>query len=383
MDGRGDTVFIQFFNPITMSQLPSVVTNIQWVGGAQLGIANNNMHVNPNDPTQIIIATIMPPDEGGFNIGTKTALTIPNPTLTLPDDNIFRGQKPIIQDSMGAVIIKAEKFPSDLETYFDLLENIYKKNPYTLRIELSEQIFPTDLAGPDYSNLILFADTNEVKYLLKIDTIVIDPEDPTVWIIIFPNVRSDAGLKAGDNVFLNRNAPFVDAKGNSNIEKPQIVKGFDASGELHFSEIYLNIEGENDLINTNINNYVWIQPVGFNPVTSTIDEKTYTAECTVGDNKLIQFYPQNCLSTVLVYSENRYVVSIEIFDPYGILVHSHTQNFGYCGELENNNRNSVQGLVKFLVWNQQDDLTHAPVPSGVYIWKTKFVYENERVYEST
>ncbi len=57
----------------------------------------------------------------------------------LPDDNLFGGQKPRISDSIGPVVVAANKLPSNLQSY-NVTETEKRFNPDTLEIELSEKI---------------------------------------------------------------------------------------------------------------------------------------------------------------------------------------------------------------------------------------------------
>jgi hypothetical protein len=84
-----------------------------------------------------------------------------------------------------------------------------------------------------------------------------------------------------------------------------------------------------------------------------------------------RIFPKNCLSAVSVISEGAYKARVSIFSHLGAVVHHSEQHFGYCGELEDNNRLRRDGYASFLVWNQKD-LSGRYVGSGVYIWKVRY-----------
>jgi hypothetical protein len=85
--------------------------------------------------------------------------------------------------------------------------------------------------------------------------------------------------------------------------------------------------------------------------------------------------PKDCLSAMVVYSEGPYKARINIYDNLGKVVHSSTQSFGKCGELENKARAVGGRFESFLVWNQKEQSGNY-VGSGVYIWKVIFETAN-------
>jgi hypothetical protein len=83
--------------------------------------------------------------------------------------------------------------------------------------------------------------------------------------------------------------------------------------------------------------------------------------------------PTNCLSLVTVISKNSYSAKIKIFDDMGRLVHSSTQTFGECGELDNPIHLYPNGYISFLVWNLRD-LDGRLADAGVYQWKVTYSF---------
>jgi hypothetical protein len=76
---------------------------------------------------------------------------------------------------------------------------------------------------------------------------------------------------------------------------------------------------------------------------------------------------------VVVIAEVPYIAKINIYDHLGKFIHSSTQRFGFCGELDNQDRAQAGGYLGWLVWNQKDEHKKL-VGSGVYLWKVKFHY---------
>ncbi len=376
-DGQGDSVYIKINGSITADQLPDVVTNIQWPGaGTSKNAGSENISLLPGTDNIIVIDLSQDPYElATFAVGT--------PTLTLPNNPEYKGQTLAIQDSIGAVLVRAEKVPSDLESYEDTNGKLLK-NPDTLIVVLSEDITPINPNNPDLNNLFLFIhkDSSMVHNMTILSVEKISADGLT-WRITFPNDRSRNGLKAGDEIFLNPTALYTDANGNFNGDKPVITLGEDAIKVLLFSDIFRPIEtvsSDPTLVGggSSADKTIWIPPIGFDPTSGEINSWDYD-NCSQTDLSEFQYYPVDCLSSVVVHAEGGYTANVNIFDNTGRWVHSHVQKFGQCGELENNARNrDGDGLLSWLVWNQKDDKTGSRVGSGVYIWKVLFEYENGR-----
>ena len=115
----------------------------------------------------------------------------------------------------------------------------------------------------------------------------------------------------------------------------------------------------------------WFRPV-YMTDQGVIDEAAQAA-CNdqTPEAQSLQIYPENCLSTVYVFSEGAYIAHISIYDHLGKFVHSSVQRFGYCGELKNTLRNRPEGWLSYLVWNQKDT-DGKYVGNGVYVWKVKY-----------
>jgi len=223
------------------------------------------------------------------------------------------------------------------------------------------------------------------------------------WLFVISNDKDVYKPRADDCIFTNPNAPFTDALGNLPGRKPVPVEGRDNPLSIYLSGINTDVEGlgldnpkailalgeyidgeyvipgaEVMQIRDAQGNVVGTRPIKFwfRPVYMTdqgvIDEAAQEA-CNdqAPEAQSLQIYPENCLSTVYVFSEGAYIAHISIYDHLGKFVHSSVQRFGYCGELKNTLRNRPEGWLSYLVWNQKDN-DGKYVGNGVYVWKVKY-----------
>jgi hypothetical protein len=314
-----------------------------------------------------------------------------------------------IRDKVKPVVIGAEKRPSDLNYYEDS-QGKARKNPDTLIVTFSEKITPVHLRGMPWDSLLLFmapgADEDHIHRLINLeDPVAIDGEE-TTWMFIVTNDLSAFKPNVGDYVFMNPDAPFTDAAPAKNgpAGRKAIVIGLEAKGNIYDAFVFVPVEGINpgdpdmllanggynagdpgSLAPVNARRYVdkdgnikfvyeWIPPVGLES-NGLVDDNR--AVCGDGAERSdFTPYPTNCLSTVKVHSKDKYIAKISIFDHLGKYVTSLEQRFGYCGELENPNRVTTQGMASWLVWNQKD-LRGRYVGSGVFLWRVEFITPEE------
>jgi hypothetical protein len=118
---------------------------------------------------------------------------------------------------------------------------------------------------------------------------------------------------------------------------------------------------------------VWVPPVYLNP-DGTINEHAQSNCINHVDTLKEVPYPRNCLSSILVITDEPFIAYIDIFNDYGEKVHSSTQRFGFCGEFNNPFRMTQTGLYMVqLVWNMRDFDGKYAGP-GIYTMKTKLNY---------
>jgi len=402
-DGKADTVFIKFKANVPL--LPANVTDIYWPvkeGEARIALLQDGEIIYPNPLDSSLIAIDLSNDEFKFGV---TSPSLPLPTLTLPNDKIFRNKIRIIEDKIGPIVISVHKKPSDLikdgVLYPDGTE-IISISPDTIIVTFSEPV--VFLPGVDYSTLLVYVkkgDTNTPPRFVPIKGQYISvSEDGRVWTFEADYERSSSALEVGDSVYLNPGALFTDLSSNrpapvmaetqgldafnnvlvagnvNNVEEPTSDPRFDGSAncilirEFGSEKTYCKEEDES-----------WIPPVGFDPVTGEIDPNKQI-NCDPNDRPTKVYYPVNCLSSVIVFTEGPYTAKVSIFDHLGKWVHSSTQIFGeYCKEHEHAIRDLPGGLVSYLVWNQKDHSKNF-VGSGVYVWNVLFTYAGGRSKKS-
>ncbi|MBF0432607.1 MAG: fibro-slime domain-containing protein [Fibrobacteria bacterium] len=414
-DGQGDSIYIKFKAPV--SEIPSLITSIDWpYEGAQnysAGFEPNNVNSAISFKPDLMTITILLPgvldnNLGVFPIGATSLFAgDEQPKLTLPAGRVFQGQDVPIEDGIGAVVLSAKKHVSD-NTYYKDTEGNLQKQPDTLVITLSEKIRAIHSVGIPWDSLFSFMAPNMNKSdayplisLPGTQPSVLGP-DSLVWTFIVDNGPNTIKPMVNDELFMNANAPYVDASPNANkpVEALKTILGSDNPNPINNSSIYVPVIGAgiNDpnamVANLFVNNdgsispgrdvvmlqdengdyaysRMWVKPVGLN-WEGTVNPPGSECVAAISENAGQIEYPENCLSTVQVFSTDAYIAEIAIFDHLGKFVHQSVQYFGHCGELENHYRRTSQGLKSWLVWNQKD-LQGKFVSTGVYIWKVKFI----------
>ncbi|MBF0433123.1 MAG: hypothetical protein HQK83_17725 [Fibrobacteria bacterium] len=414
-DGQADSIYISFQGVIT--HLPSMVTSIDWNSEGFQGytasyntldplLSDINYVYNEFSTIAILLPGVLDNSLQMFPAG-KTRLDESNPpTLILPADNVFQGREVAIEDGIGAIVVHAQKHPSD-DTFYKDSEGFLQKQPDTLIITLSEKIRPIHSAGIPWDSLFLFVSPDMVKAdaypLISLPGTQpkVQGPDSLVWTFIVDNGINSIKPFANDELFLNPHAPYVDASPAANRPQdlPQIIMGADNPNPINNSNIFVPVIGSdlNDprsvVANLHVNedgtitpgrdvalvedqdgsyNYerIWVSPVGLQ-TNGTVVPQGANCIAGLGETAGLEVYPENCLSTVQIFSTDGYTAEITIFDHLGKFVHQSVQYFGRCGELENHHRRTARGIQSWLIWNQKD-LQGDYVGSGVYIWKVRF-----------
>ncbi|MBF0430416.1 MAG: fibro-slime domain-containing protein [Fibrobacteria bacterium] len=415
-DGQGDSIYIKFQSPL--SAPPATVSLIDWpLDGLQnlqavydpTNPALSAINFVPGDLTTIaiVIPGVMDKANNIFPADVTSSDQLTPARLTLPAGNIFQSQSPVIEDQIGAIVDSAIKHPSDL-TYYKDAEGRLQKQPDTLEIHLSEKIRPIAGSGILWDSLFLFSPGNDksVSYPLISQSgttpVVVGP-DSLIWFFVVTNDDEIFKPDVSDIIYLDPTASYVDVSPAANRpnEAPKLIMGIDNRTPINDSHIYVPVTGvylnnpntmvatlyidENSgraypargaqlLLNPETGQLEyfqpWVKPYGLQADGSVLPPDATCNEQNVEPN-VPTTYPENCLSTVQVFSKEKYVAEITIFDHLGKFIHSSIQTFGECGELQNHDRRDPRGLKSWLVWNQKD-LQGQIVGSGVYIWKVKF-----------
>ncbi|MBF0432690.1 MAG: hypothetical protein HQK83_15510 [Fibrobacteria bacterium] len=414
-DGQGDSIYITFEGMIT--ELPSTVTSIDWNGE---GLQNHSATYSASNALfseinygggsfstlAILLSGALDENLAVFPQGATSLDGINPPTLVLPEGKWYQGREVTLEDGIGAVVMAVQKHPSD-NTYYKDADGYLQKQPDTLHITLSEKIRPVHNQGAPWDSLFSFLSPDMVKsdayplVSLPGTQPKVEGPDSLVWIFIVDNGANTIKPFINDELFMNSNAPYVDASPAANRPQglPQIIMGADNPNPINNSNIFVPVIGTsvNDPRSLSANLYLndrgqvvpgrdvimvrnesgsyeytrmWVKPVGLQGDGTILGNGQ---QCLSGDseNEGETVYPDNCLSTVQMFSTDAYTAEVAIFDHLGKFIHQSVQTFGYCGELDNHNRRTSQGLQSWLVWNQKD-LQGQYVGTGVYIWKVKF-----------
>ncbi len=393
-DGLADKVYIVFEK--RLGRLPTTVI-AQWntdvsvekpAGGAKISFLNADSNV-------VVIDY-----KGAFTEPGKTSITVgQEPRATLPDDALFKGQKPIIQDSIGPIIVSAIKKPSNVNT---AVANDPNFNLDTIVVVLSEP-----LKNADFKEKLKFStscdDYAHAKIITAVQDPPINPLNPNEYTIVVDK-SNQATPSAGNCVFLNADPDkYTDIPGNKPPQYGVELKGADGKTIIQVFRGFPPVAGldpNNPTFQVAVQDsrdpskqgfatpagptasqwqVVWIPPAGFtgsdddwsynpNPVPSINDMPSGSKEGATPLN-----LPRN-ISAIQVVSTTAYIARISIFDIYGNFVRSSVQAFGAAGELQNQARVVPKGLVSFLIWDMKDSKGQL-AGNGVYVWKVQFEFK--------
>ncbi|MBF0432473.1 MAG: hypothetical protein HQK83_14410 [Fibrobacteria bacterium] len=415
-DGQGDSVYIRFTGYLPM--LPASMTSIDWP--TEGGPGHTALCFEPGDSfceigyvngdSSLIAVLLNGSLDSTLGIFPQRTTGITDkynsPRLTLPAGKLFQGQDMLIQDGMGPVVTKTIKNSPVNSYYYDTDGNVLKQ-PDTLLITLSEKLKLVNNAGRTWDSLFLFmpsdGDPAGVYSVISLEgtTPSIHGSDSLEWQFIIDNSYKTMKPMLGDYIFLNDEAPYTDASllENTPVALPCIIEGTEYREPLTEGAIYVPVVGlspgdpRSIVSNMYYDDYgkiqqgrdlflvensesgsmdyvrMWIAPPGLRgDGTVEFSESACQGE---EEHTDLEIYPENCLSSVQVFSMEAYTARIIIFDHMGMFVHQSIQYFGKCGELYNTQRRTPRGLQSWLVWNQRDpggDL----VGTGVYFWHVKF-----------
>ncbi len=226
----------------------------------------------------------------------------------------------------------------------------------------------------------------------------VSPKNPKV--IKVPVVEGENGskIKSGDCVGLFPNASIKDFAENANSPHKVGVTGgssvtanFDSKivvnildGNINTSNGY-SLPGKSSVPVLNDSNQVvghksfgqlnyWFSPIGMDVYGNVPSQKENGCLASGKIQAKEPFNPQ-CYSTIAILSEGAYSAEMVIYDHLGKWIRQDRQDFGFCGELLNEERKDFGRPLSFLVWNQKDEEGHL-VGSGVYLIKVKYTFPN-------
>jgi len=401
-DGRGDKVYIVFQNQL--SHLPALDTahwNSELLPGKIADKAKISF-LNSDSTTVVLDFT-----SNQFDL-YKTALDQANPPMVTlpPDDALFKGQHPFIDDSIGPVIVSAIKHPVNASL---IAKGDKSLNQDTLYVKLSEP-----LKTGDFTQMLKFGgsctDYSSAKVITASSPPATQttPPDPTTYIVIIDNNTGLSPSAGKDCIFLNADGKYTDTTGNLPPKYGVKLEGDDGRRLIELFRGYPPVAGLNpnnaayqvsnqdsrdenkggialDTSNGSGVGYAvkWIPPVGFNATGGTKFDGSviYGTNRKVNINDLpsgtdpgdITDIPET-ISAVQVVSKEAYIAHIFIYDHLGNFLRSLVQTFGYQGELQNDARIVPKGRVSFLVWDMRDRNGQI-AGNGVYVWKVTFQFQ--------
>ena len=388
-DGKADKVYFEFEK--RLGRLPDSLF-AQWndtVSASKRAVIGKIGFLGTD--SSIVVADYLG-DE--FGLGLTSPAAGQEPKAKLPDDNLFKGQRPVIQDSIGPVIVSATKIPgkSAGSTVGDPSFNYD-----TLVIVLSEPLKNADKFMLKFATSC--GDYDNAKTITAIKNPNPTADKPNEYILI---VDKTAGVTpaAGNCVFLNADGNlYTDFPGNKPPKLGKTLEGANGDNQIQLFRGFPPVAGLDpnlpsfqvsvqDSRDPNKGGYSqqgtsgswevkWFPPAGFDandpsgykPYSVSLDNlPSGTAE--VGQAVGIP----RTISAIQVVSNAAYIATINIFDIYGNFVRKSVQTFGGRGELQNINRSVNKGVVSYLIWDMKDSKGQL-AGNGVYVWKVTFTFK--------
>jgi Mg-chelatase subunit ChlD len=395
-DGAGDKVFFVFTRPLTA--LPTSIDTIYWNRVAP-GFSNKAPPILSfliGSGNTVVIADLT---ASQFPKGLTFIPAGEVPIAVLPAGGVLLGQRPAINDSMGPIIDSVIARP------FNNAKAIKGEdlNLDTLLIFVSEPM----LSENTWDGLLLFSkpvngQCTDFEHALAVKPYKQPTQDPGKQKFTFIVQAGDGGPTpiSGDCMFLNVNGVYTDLRQNDPPILGKIIRGRRPDREIELFRGYPPVVGftadnpgfilvNNDPRKGNELDYsgknalgqyvtVWVPPKGF------VTAETFHSKIPINpqvlpignESQLAVALPKG-ISTVQVVSTGKYIADISLFDNNGNFVKSFSQAFGYEGELNNRARITNKGLVSYLVWDLKDSKGQK-AGQGVFIWKVKFRFENNK-----
>ncbi|MEO7426878.1 MAG: hypothetical protein ABI036_16950 [Fibrobacteria bacterium] len=395
-DGRGDMVYIVFSRPV--DALPTSLTPTYWnVGGdtASDNTAAPLLTILPGSPNVLVADFSASPFRKGL---TSVGAGVP-PFATLPSDNIFGGQKPVIADSMGPIVVSAT-----IKPFNSLLLTSESKelNVDTIRVYISETL----KTRSDFKELLRFSKSaNGVCTDYAHSLPVVPNSNPTDngdgSYTLLVGGGNEASPVANDCVYLDASGTYTDIYGNLPPIHGELLIGAKPPLQIELFRGYPPVAG----MNTNapgfvvVNNdsrtdhgseystrgatgyqTIWVPPADF-PANYVPGQSVYIpvvpaigAAAEPGKDASRRSVLPPDISTIQVISTGEYIADISIYDNLGNFLKSFQQAFGYRGELSNQERAAKRGWASYLVWDMKN-AKGQKAGQGVYVWKVVFRFK--------
>lgn len=415
---RGEIILkqliVQFDKPLKANQIPTTITSIDWPAEASTDKSASqgieSFEINRLDSSQLIV-TFNKADAPTTK--ATSIVTSDQPYITLPGGPLFQNQQVKVVDKLGPIIISViGRSGKGTEPQKDLPAGApvkYLPVADTLYLTVSEPLDLSTTTPNALNQLLAYYPTDgdgKLRTDIPIQIFVQDPNsplnsagndilndsiknanpgsNPTTYRIILSNSLTDPKPNIGDYIFLRPESPYTSIPtgsfGERNKAIPVPVEYQYVNRAPPFSSnIMFNVVGNETADGKRViavtpgseGNFgtEWIPPVGFNPATGKIESSLLATECNANkETAQRDDINRNCYATVLVKTNSKYKANISVFDQFGKFIWAGKQEFGNCGELNNENRIGSQGKDSWLVWNLRDEKDKF-VSSGVYIIK--------------
>jgi hypothetical protein len=412
-NGAADKVYFQFSTPLTT---PPTNFPVYWNDANVIPKMATLVSFLPGSNNTIAVVDFSTSE---FEAG-KTAAGL-NPMAEMPKTNVFGGQKPAIEDSLGPIILNATVKP------FDPTRTITNQDPVgqdTIQIVLSEPL----KKNTDFAKLLKqsLADKNgqcnsgPTATLVRVDGQPDFSSDQLTLTFLVTQDPNATRVLPGNCLYLNNEGSYVDLKGNipapkgtpvtGPIIKPDIetfrgfppVVGIDVNANDPLTQTIRNSQFQtatNDPKAGNFEDFTqfegsryvvkWVPPADWNSNSDVNVMNGYynnfgkvdhgyipgtTAAIPGSDQSKEQLLPNN-ISLVQVVTTSAYIADVSIYDNLGHFVRRFRQAFGYLGEFSNRDRQAPRGFKSYLIWDLHDSKGRR-VGQGAYIWKTTFTFDD-------
>ncbi|MDQ3000429.1 MAG: chitobiase/beta-hexosaminidase C-terminal domain-containing protein, partial [Fibrobacterota bacterium] len=210
-DGRADHVYFVFDHklPTLPASLEKVFWNHEGAGYSREGLSSMLSFLPGSDSTMVVAD--FSKVQFGANL-TSVSAGKPAPFGLFPDDKIFGGQKPVLADSVGPVVVTAEKRPSNLQSY-NVTITEKRFNPDTLVITVSEPL-KTSTAFDDLFRFSKGCSEYSESVPLKLFSQPAVSADGLTWLVVVDNAPDAQTPLVKDCLFLDADGRYTDLLGS-------------------------------------------------------------------------------------------------------------------------------------------------------------------------
>ncbi len=394
LDGNGiaETIHVTFDR--VLESLPQGISSIDWpVEGG------NNITPELEELAFLDSITVVITLEGAFELATEADTTNP-PHLT------YGNSSAIIEDKIGPVVVSAIKKPSVSYQYViknEEGEYSYHLQSDTLIITLSEAVA---IPQRNWNSIYSISVADGSPYSLDITTKPSLGENSYTWHVPINVENSSPFPSVGDHVSFNSTSKRTDAFDNTVRERFVEITGSLSKQSGFGTKFRTAVIGVNSDLNQTITtgnipvytlqgellnevaqgkatlNNSWVPP--------NLVALPHNSDAQCSDHQVLQYdFDTSCLASLVVAAfkdQGPYTAKVFVLDHLGQYLDHWTQQFGYCKEFENEDRQSLTNIENFfindLIWDMYDSRDRL-VGSGIYFWKVAITYESGKTESFT